>query len=222
MKKWPTAHLLPLAAGILYALIVAGDLFGARIPFSGAVKLAGVALCAAGAGLLARAAPGRRARLVFLAAALTVGADVFLLFFPALYVWGLLFFCAAQTARLALFAGLTGRRTAALCAAQAAAFALLRAGGLPGVIAAGGVYALLLLANLLLAFARPDRCTAVRRLRRAGMTLFALCDVCVALYNLLPAVPLRSAAGALMWTFYLPSQLLLAAEGHTDLPEARP
>ena len=58
-----------------------------------------------------------------------------------------------------------------------------------------------------------------RRWRRfaLGLTLFAGCDVCVGLFNALPAAsPLYPAASVGMWLFYLPSQVLIALSA---LPE---
>ncbi|MEA4912015.1 MAG: hypothetical protein VB092_05285 [Oscillospiraceae bacterium] len=197
----------------LYAAIVATDIFRAQIPFSGVLTLAGVVLCAVYAGvLLPRGRSARAVLPVLFAAVMTAAADVLLLFVPALYAVGVAIFCAAQTIRLSLFSGLSGRRAAILCAAQASLAGVLLLRGVPALYAAGTVYALLLLANLVCAFVcRAPR--GIKMLRRTGMALFALCDICVALFNLLPAgTRLQRAAAALMWAFYLPSQLLLARE----------
>ena len=55
------------------------------------------------------------------------------------------------------------------------------------------------------------------RLFALGLALFVGCDVCVGLFNALPAPsPLYSAASVGMWLFYLPSQALIALSA---LPE---
>ena len=63
-----------------------------------------------------------------------------------------------------------------------------------------GVYFPQLLCNAALAWKR-DRVLAL------GLTLFIGCDVCVGLWNLF------GIAGAGMWAFYLPSQVLIALHG---------
>lgn len=63
-----------------------------------------------------------------------------------------------------------------------------------------------LLSNTVLAWALPNL-----RVFALGLTLFVCCDICVGLFNILPAAsPLFSAASVGMWFFYLPSQVLIA------------
>ena len=56
-----------------------------------------------------------------------------------------------------------------------------------------------------------------RRIFAAGLTLFAGCDLCVGLFNVLPpSAPLYPVSSVGMWFFYLPSQVLIALSA---LPE---
>jgi len=48
---------------------------------------------------------------------------------------------------------------------------------------------------------------------KAGMLMFLLCDVNVALMNILPEGVGKSLSRILIWVFYLPSQALLSASG---------
>ncbi|MDR1029043.1 MAG: lysoplasmalogenase family protein, partial [Clostridiales Family XIII bacterium] len=64
-----------------------------------------------------------------------------------------------------------------------------------------------------------------RLLSRAGMALFILCDINVAIFNILPLQnSLHGVSAVLMWAFYLPAQTLLAlsAYGFRSKPPAAP
>ena len=49
----------------------------------------------------------------------------------------------------------------------------------------------------------------------AGLCLFLCCDICVGLHNMPSVLPdwLQSAARIGMWTFYLPSQVMIVLSG---------
>ena len=49
----------------------------------------------------------------------------------------------------------------------------------------------------------------------AGLCVFLCCDICVGLHNISAELPewLRRAADIGMWTFYLPSQVMLVLSG---------
>lgn len=211
----PTAAFLAVE-GLLYVSFLNQDLAGYgedTVP----VKYAGVLLCLA-FSLLCAARGGDR--LVPAALALTAGADWFLLVRNDHYALGVaLFLCvqgvyfvrlrrAGAPAAYPLRSGLALGAGLAVCAAgmavgQAAPLNLLAA-----------LYFSQLLSNTVLAWRLKGR-----RWRRfaLGLTLFAGCDVCVGLFNALPAAsPLYPAASVGMWLFYLPSQVLIALSA---LPE---
>ena len=55
-----------------------------------------------------------------------------------------------------------------------------------------------------------------------GLTLFAGCDICVGLFNVLPAAsPLYFPASIGMWLFYLPSQVLIALSALPEKEEVK-
>lgn len=64
-------------------------------------------------------------------------------------------------------------------------------------------YAACFLTDIVIAFKNSLK---IRPLFCAGLVLFALCDICVAVYNLLGI----QTAFLLIWIFYTPSQLLIA------------
>ena len=97
------------------------------------------------------------------------------------------------------------------------------------VAGAGIVYGLLFIeniaANAVNLIRNVSRAPRVNRiLTLTGLALFALCDVNVLLFNLPRFIdfPLQTAqtAYALIWVFYAPSQLLLAASA-ADIPRIR-
>ena len=71
-----------------------------------------------------------------------------------------------------------------------------------------GLYFSQLLSNTIPAWTRRGR---QRRIFAAGLTLFAGCDLCVGLFNVLPPGSAPYIAVSVgMWLFYLPSQVLIA------------
>jgi len=150
-------------------------------------------------------------RTTTLALCLTAVADIFLLFTPW-YVPGMMVFCCAHIAWLARYR-LSAVRPAAMVtgAVFAVCIVLLLTGrGAPVLYIIGVLYAGLILTVTVCAF-RSRLPKGMRLLAGLGMVLFLLCDVNVALYNLLPDSGLHHTFGVRMWLFYLPAQALLAA-----------
>ena len=157
------------------------------------LKYVSILLCAV------YARPGERR--VALALAFTVLADLFLLVLGNYLVLGVALFIAVQ----ALYARHVGRETrVTLCLRAVLTLAfwgvLLWLDLCTPLNLLAGVYFPQLLCNAALAWKR-DRVLAL------GLTLFIGCDVCVGLWNLF------GIAGAGMWAFYLPSQVLIALHG---------
>ena len=76
------------------------------------------------------------------------------------------------------------------------------------------VYACVMISSVLSAFTRRKLYPFPNRvLIPLGMVLFMLCDINVAMINILPASMAKSAAQVLIWVFYLPSQALLSVSG---------
>lgn len=178
---------------------------------SAALKYAGMLLCF-GMALLGSCRPWRRrdARLAVLAMAFTLAADVFLLF-TSFFTAGICVFCFAHLCYLRRY---ESRMFVPGVVLVAGLFAALGLGAalqwqLPNMFVAAGVYAVLIISVSASVFgaALPRK---NKNFAAMGMVLFLLCDVNVALYNLLPGGRLHRAASVLMWFFYLPAQALLA------------
>lgn len=179
--------LLMAVLGSGYAAFVWLDLWDPAHPAALYLKFFSIAACA----LLAHALPADG--FTRGAAAVTVAADVFLLFYEEYYLCGLLLFFLAHALRLCSFLGRNLARPVFLSAVGLAG--LLSAAGLAQRIAFALVYALLMTALLLCAGRR-----------RPGMILFILCDLCVVGCQLMPPTDWLRVG---MWLFYLPSQVLL-------------
>ena len=198
--------------GGLYAAFLALDLTG-RSGFAVPVKYGGVQLCLLFA--LLRALRGGD-RLVPLALALTAGADWFLLVRNDHYPVGVALFLCVQTVYY-----LRLRRSGAPTAWPLRAGLALGAGlALYGLRLASplnllaGLYFSQLLSNTVLAWTQKGQ---PWRVFAAGLTLFVGCDLCVGLFNVLPADhPLYSAVSVGMWLFYLPSQVLIVLSGSAE------
>lgn len=151
-------------------------------------------------------------RTVSYAVGLSMTADVFLLLLDSGYAVGVALFFAAQTVYFVRIYRLNGHKSAAL----ARAAAMLAAIGI--VFAVGAASPLNILAAAYFAF---FLCNAVQsfsvknRLFSLGLCLFLCCDICVGLHNMPAALPqaLQCAADIGMWTFYLPSQVMIVLSG---------
>ena len=205
------ATFLPVE-GVIYACFLLLDLTGhgdQTVP----IKYAGIVLCL-GFSLLGED------RLVPLALALTAGADWFLLVRNDCYPLGIGLFLCVQTVYFVRLraAGADGGyflRAALSLGGGMAVYALHMASPV-NLLAA--LYFSQLLANTLLAWRlRGGRW----RTFALGLTLFVGCDVCVGLFNVLPAGSrLYQAASVGMWLFYLPSQVLIALSALAEKEEA--
>ena len=200
------------AEGVLYAAFLALDLTGQSAD-SVPTKYGGVLLCVLFAlGCALRGGD----RLIPPALALTAGADWFLLVRNDNYVVGIALFLCVQTVYYRRL-----RRGGASAAYPLRAGLALAAGlGLYALRLASplnllaGLYFSQLLSNALLVWTKKGRRW---RAFAAGLTLFVGCDLCVGLFNTLPAdSPLYPAVSVGMWLFYLPSQVLIALSA---LPE---
>lgn len=194
--------------GVAYACFLLLDLTGHGDQTT-PIKYAGIVLC------LAFSLLGTD-RLVPVALALTAGADWFLLVRNDCYPLGIALFLCVQTAYyLRLRRGGAPAAyplRAGLALGTELGLYILHLANPLNLLA--GLYFSQLLSNTILAWTvkgRPGRLFAL------GLALFVGCDVCVGLFNALPAPsPLYSAASVGMWLFYLPSQALIALSA---LPE---
>ena len=200
------------AEGVLYAAFLTLDLTG-RGAGSVPVKYGGVLLCVLFA--LACALRGGD-RTVPLALALTAGADWFLLVRNDHYAVGVALVLCVQTVyylRLRL-SGTSAAWPLRAGLALAAGLGLYASDLASPLNLLAGLYFSQLLSNTVLAWTRGGK---RRRIFAAGLTLFVGCDICVGLFNTLPAAsPLYPAVSVGMWLFYLPSQVLIALSA---LPE---
>ena len=198
-RKRGTAAFL-LAEGILYALFLSMDLTALRnqtVP----VKYAGILLCL-GFALLS-CLKWRGDGLVPLALALTAGADWFLLVRNDRYAVGIALFLCVQAVyyiRLRrMGAGAAYPLRAGLALAAGLGLYALHMASPVNLLA--GLYFSQLLSNTILAWTGKG---LPHRIFAAGLTLFVGCDLCVGLFNALPAAsPLYSAVSVGMWFFYL-------------------
>jgi len=216
IKNRPVCALMGMLAAV-YVFYLTADLFFAGLrPFSAIAKYLGVLLCLALALLLSRGARNKLdAELLVFALFLTCAADLFLLLLDR-PVPGLIVFCAVHLTYIRRY------RPAVFRPAAAVTFLLL-AGCLAGELLIPGFpikYALSCVYGAFIVTAAVCGCASAlprtnRRLVNAGMALFLLCDIHVALFNALPAShPYYPFAAFLMWLFYLPAQVCLALSGY--------
>jgi hypothetical protein len=215
IKNRLACALLALLAAV-YLAFLSIDLFVPSLaPWSSYLKYLGILLCLATAASLHRQAWSREdSRLLLAALALTCGADLFLLLWnrpvPGLLVFFLVHLVYIRRYQAAIFLP-AAIATLTVVAGIMATGLLIPGFPLPQALAA--VYGALILTvtvcGIRCALPLPNR-----RLVVAGMALFLLCDIHVALFNALPqGNPYFPAAAVLMWFFYLPAQALLALSG---------
>lgn len=216
LKHRPACVLLTLQ-GLLYCSFLAVDLFFPGLGMlSGAMKYTGILLCVLLAVLLHRSCWNRRDSILLISAlSFTALADLFLLL---LYrpVPGLLAFFAAHLLHIRRLrpAAFPPAAAVALAVTAGCAAAYFLAHAFQAEYALAGLYAVLILTasacSLRAALPRTNR-----RLVIAGMALFLLCDIHVALFNTLAAEnPYYPFASFFMWFYYLPAQALLALSGY--------
>lgn len=209
---------------VLYIFFMAIDLWMPQYSaLSGILKYCGICLCLLKALTAVRSdskasASFHREKTQLTAALLFTAVSDLLLLFTARFTAGILTFTAAQLMYMFYIHPETGRYLPLMLrrAAPAAAAALILWISAPAesrpLLLPAAVYAVCILCNFLEAaycfVHNPAICRY--RLLAAGFFLFLLCDINVALFNVLPAdsflFPIASAA---MWFFYLPSQVCL-------------
>lgn len=158
---------------------------------------------------------GRCRRIVF-ALLLTLAADVFLILLDTHYLLGVLLFCAVECCYAAFLTD-EKHRVGDIClrlGLYAAVCAVLWAMGALDALTLASAFSMVQLSlNVLFAWARRSN-TQGRTLLALGLSLFWCCDACVGLRNVgdyIASVPSRipMLAGAAIWWFYLPSQVLI-------------
>lgn len=206
-----TAGFLAVEA-VLYAAFLILDLTG-RGGDTILIKYAGILLCVLFAHLSVLKGGEY---LVHIALSITAIADWFLLVRNDRYAVGITLFLCVQTVyflrlrRAGVPSALPLRAGLALGAGLG--LYLLQMASPVNLLA--GLYFSQLLSNTALAWTLHGR---QRRVFAVGLTLFVGCDLCVGLFNALPAAsPLYPAVSVGMWLFYLPSQALIALSA---LPE---
>lgn len=210
---------------ILYLMFMAIDLWMPQYStLSGILKYCGICLCLLKALTVAmppdklKAVSFRRDKALLIAALLFTAVSDLLLLFTVRFTGGMVTFTAAQLIymfyiRQGIGPVLPLLLKRAVPAGAAIWFLWISAPpeSRPLMLPAA-VYAVCILCNFLEAVHCFVRNPAVRRYRllSAGFFLFLLCDINVALFNILPAdrilFPIASVA---MWFFYLPSQVCL-------------
>ncbi len=208
--------LLVLQAVVYITFLVADCFFAGLGLFSTFTKYLGILLCLAIAMLLRRGAWSKRDSVLLISALFfTSIADLFLLLLNR-PITGLLFFCVVHLVYIRRY------RPRLFYPAAAAALAVmvgcLAAGrlvpGFPIAQVMACLYCVLIATVTVCGFLSPLPRTN-RRLVNTGMVLFLLCDVHVALFNVLDASnPYFPFAAFFMWFFYLPSQVALALSGY--------
>lgn len=181
-----------------------------HIPGSAPVKFSGIVLCFAFSAYLSIRG-GDKA--VTWAIGFSMLADVLLLLYDGCYAVGIGLFCLAQTAYFLRIYRANGGKGAFPARAIVFAAALMALAALDmaqplNILAV--FYFSFFLCNTVQSFG------AKNGLFSLGLCLFICCDVCVGLHNL----PITGLVGELadvgMWTFYLPSQVLITLSGRRN------
>ena len=189
-------HLFLLSELIIYLSFLVGDLFACDTSL---IKYCGIVLC------FLRAFRQRN-RTICLAFAFTLCADFILLLLNRSYLAGVCFFIAVQGFYLLFLYRHDCRpfllpRALLLALLYFLMFLMDQASVLNAVVV---FYFSLLLGNLFSSLSGR-----FLRTMSLGFLLFACCDICVGLHNLLPPGRLYDVITYAMWLFYLPSQVLI-------------
>ncbi len=199
----------------LYITFMAADLAGAGA-VSTAIKYSGIIGC-----LLFAAVSTYHGghRLILPALLLTASADFFLLVLDKYYMIGVTIFFAVQMiymARLRIMAGkmFLPLRIAMIFISFIILFLINMLNPLNFLSVA---YFSQLLVNAVIAWTSSGK---RMRIFACGLTLFAMCDTCVGLFNMLDASygSIYAFCSFGMWLFYLPSQVLIVLSGLPHLP----
>ena len=173
------------------------------------IKFAGIALCFVVSALLS--ARGGEV-LVTVAVGLSAAAELLLLIMDAHYAVGVMLFVVAQILYFVRIYRANGRKSAwplRLFLFMAAVAIMAQFGLLSPLDLLAGAYFSFFACNVMQASGSDNK------LFFAGLCLFLCCDVCVGLHNMPAVLPdwLQSAARIGMWTFYLPSQVMIVLSG---------
>lgn len=221
-----------------YLLILGADWLSAPwAEWGNEIKFAGI-VCALAAACLFRYRDSGYSGLQTAAMACTAAADIFLLFTDR-YVWGVAFFLAVQFLYLLRMTGWRRKGRGCLmkqsllrCGLGAVVLLAVRQSGavIDSTVVLSGIYFCFFLCNAVTA----GRCLGDEKKRSRflfflGLVLFLLCDINVGLYNMGDYVgevsgwleALYRLSGNLMWTFYLPSQVLLVLSGWEECQPAK-
>lgn len=215
MKHFKNPLHISLISGLvlLYVTFLAQDIFSAvNIIPAIYLKYASIMLCFLLAfSLYTKSSDKKDSKYVVLALLLTLIADIFLIF-TSHYSAGVFFFCLVQLTYLKrhntrfFMTGLQFIPVAAL------AYFFMP---LDFLYIIAGLYGALILTCFISSF-KTTLPKFNKMAIRIGLILFILCDIHVALFNLLPRSHNYFAIAAVaMWFFYLPSQVMLAfSAGH--------
>jgi hypothetical protein len=211
-----TIIILLCALAVIYGVFLYCDIAAYAVEFSPDVKYTGILLCLA-VSVCVWKHPSRKldATLQSAALACAVAADYFLLF-TSHFTVGIAIFCGAHLTALIRYRRRWFIPGAILTVAGLCAWLFLYESGQSQIALTvmAAIYGVLILSVTVGTFrAKQNRINNI--LSRTGMILFVLCDLNVAVFNLLPSDgSLYAAASVLMWAFYLPAQTLLALSAY--------
>lgn len=216
IKNRLSCVLLVLLA-IAYLFFLTLDLFFDGLgSVSALMKYLSILLCLSIAVFLHRGAWNKRDSILLISALfLTCVADLFLLLLNR-PVPGLFAFCIVHLIYIRRYRPTAFPPAAAILilAIAGCLTAECLIGGFPIKYILSCLYGVLLLTATIFGFTAPLPRTN-RRWVKAGMALFVLCDIHVALFNILAASnSYYPFASFFIWFFYLPAQVALALSGH--------
>ncbi len=192
---------------VLYLAFTAIDIYA--LGDSKWLKFACIALCFAFSAFLG--ANGGE-KLVTAAIGLAMAADVFLLLLDRYYIVGVGLFFVVQLLYFARIYRANGRKGAwqvKLFLFVGLIALLLNWGCEFPLLLFVAAYAAFFICNVMQASGSENK------LFFAGLCVFLCCDICVGIHNMTAELPewLHRAAAIGMWTFYLPSQVMLVLSG---------
>lgn len=202
---------------VLYLAFTAMDIYA--LGDSKWFKFAGIALCFVFSVFLSLTGGEK---LVTAAIGFAMAADVFLLLLDRYYIAGVGLFFVVQILYFVRIYRANGRKGAwpmRLFLFTGSIALLLNLGCEFPLLLFVAAYAAFFVCNVMQASGSENK------LFFAGMCVFLCCDICVGLHNMPAELPewLRRAADIGMWTFYLPSQVMLVLSGKErdeyELPE---
>lgn len=192
---------------VLYLAFTAMDIYA--LGDSKWFKFAGIALCFVFSVFLSLKGGEK---LVTAAIGIAMAADVFLLLLDKYYIAGVGLFFIVQILYFLRIYRANGRKGAWLVKLflfMGAVVLLINWGCEFPLLLFVAAYAAFFICNVMQASGSENK------LFFAGLCVFLCCDICVGLHNISAELPewLRRAADIGMWTFYLPSQVMLVLSG---------